>query len=216
MLRCVLVAAVSAAAVLVAAPAAVAADLPAYEPAPTAIVSSSNWTGAYVGAQAGYGFGKAKNKGASDTKPDGALVGAYAGYDYQFDGSPVVVGADTDLNFNTNKDRRGGVRNDLQWSGATRGKLGYGMDRVMVYGAAGVAYGGHRIKAGGSGNTDTAVGYTVGGGVEAMVAENVTARAEYRYNDYGKDKIRTGAGSVKSELTENRVTAGLAYKFGGF
>lgn len=213
MRRVLLLAAVAA---FVPASAAFAADLPAYEPAPAyAAPAASNWTGAYIGAQAGYGFGKANNKGARNTKPDGAVVGAYAGYDYQLDNSPVVVGIDTDINYDTAHDRRAGVRNDLNWSGATRGKLGYAMDRVMVYGAAGAAYGGHKIKAGGS-DDKTALGYTVGGGIEAMVADNVTARAEYRYNDYGQDKFRVGGGVGKSELTENRVTAGVAYKFSGY
>lgn len=205
----------AAAAAVFAAP-AFAADLPAYEPAPAyaAPAPASNWTGAYVGAQAGYGWGKATNKnGFANTKPDGAVVGGYAGYDHQFDGSPVVVGIDTDLNYNTAKDTKGRIRNDLQWSGATRGKIGYAMDRVMVYGAGGVAYGGVKARAGGGGTTKTAVGWTAGGGVEALVADNVTARAEYRYNDYGSEKLSTGAGTAKSSLTENRVTAGVAYKF---
>jgi outer membrane immunogenic protein len=205
----------TAAAVVFAAP-AFAADLPMYEPAPAyaAPAPASNWTGGYVGAQAGYGWGKAKNSnGFANTKPDGAVVGAYAGYDHQFDNSPVVVGVDTDLNYNTAHDRRGGVRNDLQWSGATRGKVGYAMDRVMVYGAAGAAYGGVKARAGGAGSSNTTLGYTVGGGLEAMVADNVTTRVEYRYNDYGKERLGTAAGSTKTSLTENRLTAGVAYKF---
>lgn len=217
MLRILTVAAASAAALAAAFPAA-AADLPAYEPAPAyaAPAPQSNWTGAYIGAQAGYGWGRANNKnGFANTKPDGALVGGYAGYDVQVEGSPVVLGVDTDLNYNNAHDRRGRVRNDLNWSGATRGKIGYAMDNVMVYGAAGVAYGEHEVKTRG-GDDKTVVGYTVGGGVESRIAENVTARAEYRYNDYGSDKFSTGAGTIKSSLTENRVTAGVAYKFGGF
>jgi outer membrane immunogenic protein len=216
MLRILSLAAVAA---LAAPAAALAADLPLYEPAPAyaAPAPASTWTGGYVGAQAGYGWGDADNKnGFANTKPDGALVGAYAGYDHQFDGSPVVIGVDTDLNYNAANDRRRGVRNDLDWSGATRGKVGYGMERVMVYGAAGVAYGGVKARSGGGSDDKTAVGYTVGGGLEGRIADNVTARAEYRYSDYGQEKLRTGAGTVKSDLTENRVTAGVAYKFSGW
>ena len=209
----------AAAAVVFSAP-AIAADLPAYEPAPAyaAPAPASNWTGGYVGAQAGYGWRKADNKnGRPNTKPDGAVVGGYAGYDYQFDGSPVVVGVDTDLNYNTGSDRNGRVRNQLKWSGATRGKIGYAMDRVMVYGAGGVAYGDVKTKIGANSDSKTAVGWTAGGGVEALVADNVSVRTEYRYTDYGTDKFKNGGvGTTKSNLTENRVTAGVAYKFGGF
>lgn len=210
--------AVSAAALAVSASAAFAADLPAYEPAPAyaAPAPASNWTGGYIGGQAGYSWGDANNRRVRNTSPDGGLVGAYAGYDYQFDGSPAVVGVETDLNYNANKDRNGGVRNDLNWSGATRGKLGYGGESVMVYGAAGLAYGGHKVRAAGGSDDKTAVGYTVGGGVETKLADNVTARVDYRYNDYGRDSFRTGAGRVRSDLTENRITGGVALKFNGW
>lgn len=214
MLRIVAVAAVSAAALAVSAP-AFAADLPAYEPSPAyaAPAPVSNWSGGYVGAQAGYSWGRANNRNAPNTKPDGGLVGGYAGYDHQFDGSPVVVGVDTDLNYNNNHDRTGRVRNDLNWSGATRGRIGYAMDNVMVYGAAGVAYGEHKVRFRNRSDDKTAVGWTAGGGVEAKVTENVVARGEYRYTDYGTDRFSTGARSVKSDLTDNRVTGGVALKF---
>ena len=206
---------ISVAALSVAAP-TLAADLPMYEAAPAyAAPAPSSWTGAYIGAQAGYSWGQANNRGVANTSPDGGVVGGYAGYDHQFDGSPAVIGVDTDLNYNGNHDRRSGVGNDLNWSGATRGKIGVAGERVMVYGAAGVAYGEHKVRAAGA-DDKTAIGYTVGGGVEARVADNVTARAEYRYNDYGKDRFTPGVGKVKSDLTENRVMGGVAYKFGGF
>lgn len=225
MLRSASLAALSAAVFGFAAP-AIAADLPAYEPAPMAQVApASNWSGVYVGGQAGYAWGKAKNRnGTQDTKPTGGTIGAYAGVNHQFDGSPVVVGAETDINKDWAEDKRGAgrsrVRNELEWSGATRARLGYGADRVLVYGAAGVAYGEHKLtrRVGAAGGSDekTAVGWTVGGGVEAAVTESVTARVDYRYNDYGQNKFAVGGGGVKSTLTENRVTGGLAYKFSGW
>lgn len=222
MLRIASLAAVSAVAFAFAAPAA-AADLPAYEQAPSAVVTpAGTWSGVYAGVQAGYAKGHAVNRGGNpNTDPKGATVGGYVGANHQFDGSPVVVGVETDLNYDTMKDKgnlpRGQVRNELNWSGATRGRLGYGTDRVLLYGAAGLAYGGHeaarRVGAAGGSDEKTAVGYTVGGGVEAMVAENLTARVDYRYNDYGSDKFKVGGGGMKSDLTENRITGGVAYKF---
>lgn len=214
MLRIVVSAAVSVAALAAVAGSAAAADLPMYEPAPASVAPSmpSTWTGAQVGAQIGYGWGKSKNRPGADTKPEGGLVGAYAGYNYQFDNSPVVIGADTDINYNNADDRRRGVRNDLNWSGATRGKVGYAFGNAMVYGAAGAAYGGLKVRQNGVADSKTSLGYTVGGGLETMLTENVTARAEYRYNDYGKEKVN----GTRTEMTENRVTGGVAYKFSGW
>lgn len=204
--------------------AAVAADLP-YEQAPAEYAvpaAPSTWSGAYVGAQAGYGWAKANNKNVPDTHPNGAIVGAYAGYNHQFDNSPVVAGVETDLNYNFGSDRKnfvnGRVRNEQEWSGSTRGRIGYAADRVMPYATAGVAYGGHKLSGADgvvSGRDDkTLVGYTVGAGVEGLVTDNITARVEYRYTDYGSKKFDIGGAREKVSVSDNRVMAGAAYKFG--
>lgn len=209
MIRHLLLGVASAAALAVAVPAAQAADLPAYEPAPAVAVPSFTWTGAYIGAQVGYIWGR-----ASDMKNDGVMVGAYAGYNVQLDNSPVVFGIETDFNFSDqdgSKFRRGArTRLDSDWNGATRARLGYAFDRFLVYGAAGVAYSDREFKRAGSNSSKTAVGWTVGGGVEAAVTDNVVTRVEYRYTDYGSDNFRGGA---KSSATEHRIMGGVAYKF---
>ncbi|MBL8578798.1 MAG: hypothetical protein JNK47_16370 [Mesorhizobium sp.] len=69
--------------------------------------ASYNWSGVYVGAQVGYGWG------ASDVAytagmpsgsgwwldPNGIVGGAYLGYNHQFS-SGLVLGVETDLNVN--------------------------------------------------------------------------------------------------------------------
>ncbi len=210
MIRHAFVAAASAAALLIAVP-AFAADLPAYEPAPEAFapVPSFTWTGPYVGAQAGYSWGRALR-----TKPSGFLLGGYAGYNYQFDNSPVVAGLETDFNYADIDDKSSGRRTKTRWTGATRARLGYAFDRFLVYGAAGVAYADRDVRVSGRGSdSTTAVGWTVGGGVESAVTDNVIVRAEYRYSDFGKDKFDLGNGTVKSKYDEHRVMGGVAYKF---
>jgi len=199
---------VSAAALLVAVP-AVAADLPAYEPAPAAVapVPSFTWTGPYIGAQVGYGWGDSKIGGVRGIDPKGWLVGGYAGYNVDLGG--FIAGVETDFNWSDQDDRRRGVKNEVNWAGATRGRVGAAFDRFLVYGAAGIAYADREISGGGFKRSKTAVGWTVGGGVETAITENVVARGEYRYTDYGSDRFR----GVKSDLDEHRVMAGVAYKF---
>lgn len=214
---------VIAASLAIAAP-AFAADLPYEAPAGeyAAPAAPSTWTGAYVGAQAGYGWTRANNKNVPNTRPNGAIVGGYAGYNHQFDNSPVVIGAETDLNYNAGSDRKnfinGHVRNEQQWSGSTRARIGYAVDRVMPYATAGVAYGGHKVSGNdgvNSGRDDkTLVGYTVGAGVEGLVTDNITARVEYRYTDYRSKKFDIGNAREKVSVSDNRVMAGAAYKFG--
>lgn len=220
---------------VLAASAACAADMPGYEApvAAAAPVPSFTWSGPYVGLQAGYSWFDADNRlnGLSpDTSPDGFLVGAFAGYNYQFDNSPIVIGVETDINYSDAdaKRRTSGftglsdtrLRTRGDFNGAVRGRIGYAFDRFLVYGAGGLAYSDREVKAraadagGASGSDDTiAVGWTVGGGVEAAISDNVTARVEYRYSDYGTDSFSVAGSRMKSDLTENRVMLGVGYKF---
>ncbi|PZQ11557.1 MAG: hypothetical protein DI565_17605 [Ancylobacter novellus] len=200
MLRNIVLGAASATALLAAAP-AFAADLP-YEAAPAIVaVPSFSWTGAYLGVQAGYGWDKLAGRSL-----DGALVGGYGGFNYQFDNSPVVIGVETDLNWSDQDKRLNGAKADVKWAGATRGRVGFAFDRFMVYGAAGVAYSKVKVSAPRAGSASrTFTGWTAGGGVEYAFTDNVLGRVEYRYADYGR---KSGA-----KLTENRVMAGVAYKF---
>ena len=67
----------------------------------------------------------------------------------------------------------------------------------------------------------TRVGYTVGGGVEYAFTNNVSVRAEYRYTDFGSftDNLANstgGAFNVRHRETDNRVQAGVSYKFDTF
>jgi len=210
MIRRFLLGAASAAAVVAVVPAAMAADLPAYEaPAAAIAVPSFTWTGPYIGAQAGYSWGRTINR-----KADGLVVGGYAGYNYQFDGSPVVIGIETDFNYADIDAKRNSAKATTDWNGATRARLGYAFDRFLAYGTAGVAYADREIKARGAGKDDTtAFGWTVGGGVEYAATDELTVRADYRYADYGRDKFKFDGFDSKSKYTEHRVMGGVAYKF---
>lgn len=198
---------------------AFAADMPAYEPAASVAVPSFSWTGPYVGVQAGYDWFKADNRGfggSATSKPDGFTVGGYAGYNVQLDNSPLVLGAEADLNYSDAKGSRGLVRNEIGWTGAIRGRVGYAFDRFLVYGAGGLAFADHDVKGRGAlgGSDDTvAVGWTIGGGVETALTDNVTARVEYRYSDFGTDSFSVAGSRMKSDVTDNRVLLGLGYKF---
>lgn len=112
------------------------------------------------------------------------------------------------------------------WAGATRVRIGFAADRFMPYVAGGVAYtqlqdtisvsvinddGTVIASKNLTDETKTMVGYTVGGGVDFAMLDNVILRAEYRYSDFGKKKFAKEKLELKYRTNEFRV--GVAYKF---
>lgn len=114
-----------------------------------------------------------------------------------------------------------------KWAGATRMRVGFAADRIMPYFAGGVAYAqlqyimsilsksqeGPFVFASGNlfDKTETMIGYTVGGGVDFALTDNVIMRAEYRYSDFGKKKFAKDKLEIAAKT--NNFRFGLAYKF---
>ncbi|UTO28658.1 porin [Bartonella harrusi] len=113
-----------------------------------------------------------------------------------------------------------------KWSGATRVRLGFAAaDRIMPYFAGGIAYtqvqgistssttdaAGKKTSTKDFDKTMTMVGYTLGGGVDFAMTDNVLLRAEYRYSDFGKKAFEKGDAKFSYKTNDFRV--GVAYKF---
>ncbi|WP_208541376.1 outer membrane protein [Bartonella capreoli] len=111
-----------------------------------------------------------------------------------------------------------------KWSGATRVRIGFAFDRIVPYIAGGVAYTqlqntfsrsiemeSHEITSSSLSDTKMMVGYTLGGGVDFAMADNVILRAEYRYSDFGKQKFAKDKLELDYQTNDFRV--GVAYKF---
>jgi outer membrane immunogenic protein len=199
----------AATALLAAAP-ALAADLgrrPAPYYGPEFARSLFNWTGFYVGGNAGWGWGSALG-----TDPSGYLIGLQAGYNFQY-ASGVLAGVETDIAI-TGLEATGGAGTvSLDYLGTVRGRLGYTMDRFLVYGTGGLAYGRGDVSVGGLSNKQGHLGWTVGAGVEAFFAPNVTARLEYLFADLGKETYATVAGPARVGIDTSIVRVGMNYKF---
>lgn len=126
------------------------ADL-AYKTAP-ATAQIYNWTGLYLGAHGGYGWGQTQDiSNASAAKQDlkGGFGGIQAGYNWQGAGSPFVLGVETDISFGAIDNKWGGTnqfdpyygKDSIKMFGTVRGRLGYAFDRVLIYGTGGFAWG---------------------------------------------------------------------------
>lgn len=195
---------------------------PYYAPVPVPPIY--NWTGFYLGANAGYGFGNSNWTAAGTSigsfNTSGALVGGTIGGNFQ--AGPAVFGIEGDADWSnltgTNNSALCGVGCQTQsnFLGTVRGRVGYGLDRVLLYGTGGAAFG--NVQAGFSGgpfSSTNAVGWTAGGGVEFAITPRLTAKVEYLYVNLGTGQCTTACGgtAINVKLNENLVRLGVNYKF---
>jgi outer membrane immunogenic protein len=210
-----------------------AADVVVQEAAP-----AYNWSGVYVGAQAGYAWGKSTYSEPDydgyfmHYDPKGGFGGLYAGYNWQLSNN-VVLGGEVDVyggsikgdslyfyNGSADDDIFGAAK--LRWAGSVRARAGYAVDRFLPYLAGGVAFGQYRYGAldtGGDGfsASKTFTGWTAGAGLEYAFTDNLIGRIEYRYTDFGKKTVQEDDTNDwytnKVNLKTNDVRIGLSYKF---
>lgn len=107
------------------------AETPVYAPAPVPVSLGGDWTGAYVGAQLGYGDVTSDN-GISG---DDAIGGIHAGYNYDL--GTVVLGGEIDYDA-TNIDLSGGA-GKLDSVARLKLKVGYDLGRTLIYATGGAA-----------------------------------------------------------------------------
>jgi len=116
----------------------------------------------------------------------------------------------------------------MDWNAHVRGRLGFAMDRVFVYGAGGLAIADFDVKSnrGLQSNQDIddgghATGWSAGGGLEYAITDNLLVRAEYLHDDYTDEKgiCHTVANdcldNVNVGFTDNIVRLGVSWKFMG-
>ncbi|MBN9673599.1 outer membrane protein [Roseibium aggregatum] len=200
-----------------------AADLPqtpapAYDAAPTQI-QTFDWTGYYLGGNLGWAFGSFDNRtgGANlDTDSNGVEGGLFTGYNFQVTPN-VVIGAEGDFTLTDLEKTKtnGGVTltSKSDWNSNLRARLGYSFDRYLIYGAGGLALADLEVEGNGDSDSKTALGWTLGVGGEAAVTNNVTARFEYVYQDFGEEDFNLNGTGVSSDFSDSQVRFGVGYKF---
>ncbi|MDP3495644.1 MAG: porin family protein [Hyphomonadaceae bacterium] len=204
--------------------AAHAADLPSRKGAPVAPAAYSslpyNWTGPYIGLGGGYdrtqGSGTTGLGGRKNTRSRGAF-GGYAGYNVQL--GPIVYGLEADAALLSSRAKSnalaGAAKVRERYDGSVRARAGYAIDRWLVYGTGGFAFRDQQITTSGLiARTKTQTGWIAGAGVERALTDNLVARLEYTHADYGRTKGLVPVGLGRGKSTDDRVMAGLSYKFG--
>jgi outer membrane immunogenic protein len=174
-----------------------------------------NWTGFYIGANAGGGIGNAVSDFSVAGGPtfasvnnslNGAVAGGQLGYNWQH--GSMVYGLETDIQFSSAKGTlstpcapglcgialTASYSQEVSWFGTVRGRIGYASAGWLLYGTAGYAYGQLDTNANATAGPATAAfsttdfmnGWTAGGGIEVEFAPRWTAKAEYLYVDLGR------------------------------
>jgi outer membrane immunogenic protein len=200
-------------------PAASAADMPTkapvYKAAPMAVLY--NWTGFYLGLNAGYAWGSTSTDYSlasvanTTLNPKGFIGGVQAGYNWQID--RLVFGIEGDIDWHSATDSTtfgfpGGLdfttTNAKQtWDGTIRGRVGFAPDNWLFYLTGGAAFAGFdhsyteaRPSVAGATRTisgaTTKTGWAAGGGVEYGMGP-WSLGAEYIYMGFGNNTLSTGA-----------------------
>jgi outer membrane immunogenic protein len=184
-----------------------------------------NWTGFYIGVNCGAASHEATTNdlnlwGGLGTPPyvspwfksntTSATFGGQAGYSWQM--NYFVIGLEADVSYigasqtfvpPENLVAAGcsncfaSATNELTWLSTFRGRGGFAVDRIFIYGTAGVAFGqvnnswgwdNVRPFTNSFSVSETRAGFVAGGGIEAMLTPNVSLRAEYLHVDLGTSR----------------------------
>jgi opacity protein-like surface antigen len=222
-----------------------AADLPPRMPPPL-LPPLPAWTGFYFGINAGGGWARAQSDfsvlggqvfGTAVNSLEGGLGGGQIGYNWQ--NGPFVAGVEADF-------QGAGLKGTLNapcpvgfcaglgasftqkmpWFGTVRGRVALATDAWLIYVTGGYAYARFDAEASASAvgaaavisRNETRDGWTVGGGIEAALTRNFSAKVEYLYLDFGTSNITwtiPGLPTLNdaSKIHANVVRAGVNYRF---
>ncbi|MGB8397547.1 outer membrane protein [Bradyrhizobium sp.] len=182
-----------------------------------------SWTGFYAGGHVGLGW--ADSDGGSSS---GLIGGGQVGFNYQV--NQWVWGIEADISGTTIKDSasatvvgRGAVitgraEASLDWVSTLAPRLGYTVDRWLIFGKVGGAWAHgtgtvgvamNGISVGSMSVSRTVSGWVLGFGAEYALRDNWTAKIEYNMMDFGN-------GGPFADDKFHVLKAGINYRFGGF
>ncbi len=151
---------------------------------------------------------------------DGGLLGGHLGYNWQR--GNIVLGLKTDAGWSGAEGSRwhgNGDRLDIRnsWLSSLRMRAGVGFGNTLIYATGGLALGGFDSDLATltslTRNSDTLMGYVIGGGIEMKIAGNVSGRIEALHYGFNDKSFAFGVNDLKADLSTTTVRAGLTYHF---
>lgn len=204
----------------------------------TAVMAQGfSWSGLYLGVHLGASIGDSDFRFPAGNQGSSSFAGGLqAGYNWR--AGTVVYGLEIDATWRGNSDvaivgpLAGAAQTfatDQNWLMTVRPRLGLLLQpQVLAYVTGGLAFGnvdhsvtlaGPGLVGSGASSSDTATGWTLGGGVEWGLDRNWSLKAEYLYVDLGSTTLVTPA---TASFAATRTTfddashlwrAGLNYRF---
>jgi outer membrane immunogenic protein len=217
---------------------AFAADMPVTRESTVIPVPVFTWTGFYIGAHGGWGFGDVNfiHTGAgadlANHTFDGGLAGGHIGYNWQMYSS-WLLGLEASGTWSGVKKTVFGPfdlfpndswTTEVKWLATVTPRIGVTISNWMWYLKGGVAFAGieHNLASSdgslSSNTSGTRVGWTVGFGGELLLASNWIFGVEGNFYDFGSFTVNSGITNFPShdvDVSMWSVLGRVSYKFGG-
>jgi outer membrane immunogenic protein len=205
--------------------------------------AGTNWTGCYLGAHVGGGWGR---KDFSDPPASVGTI-APAGQSVRVDTSGILGGGQIGCNYEFMPHWVAGLEGDISaadikgvttdpfftgknfaprtsWIASATGRLGYSFDSLLFYAKGGGAWAGDHYDSTLNQSTtasakETRSGWTAGGGIEWALTSNWSTRVEYDHYDFGTRSVvlidpLTRTLNANIKQQIDAVTLGVNYRFG--
>lgn len=168
------------------------------------------WLGPYIGANVGAQW----TSNVGGLSASGVTGGIQGGYNWQ--SGPFVYGVEADFNLSSASGTFADYQFSNPWFGTVRGRAGYAINNLFLYGTAGLAVGISTVSHDGLSDTSGHLGWTIGAGVEFGLAPlglspNWSAKVEYLYLGLSQGDVVPASGSSNSQ--SNLLRVGVNYHF---
>lgn len=201
-----------------------AADLgvadPVEERGPVSFFGDGPWAGVYFGGSIG-GLQSDLEAGPAiiyTVTIDGAVFGLQAGVNYQV--RQFVLGLEGDISWGDVSGSRvvtgrGIADGEMNYFATIRGRVGYAFDRVLAYATGGYAIAEISGQFRNIPPSDTQVhgGYTIGGGIEVLLTDYISVKAEALYFDLETKVYNASRGVGTSDPDGSLFRAGVNIHF---